>query len=575
MPTIATSEFPQSQSALPLILPRRTPSATTGGRFDAALGEAQAAQESRRRDQAVDRDGPTATQGAVSATSARPEATDDPRRSEPQQPVGEDSAEPSSGTNPQPKPIEPASSSGPSGSAAANRPVGDSASAKEAGTAGPNATTTAARPESVVATPVVPVVEVGADAAPESAVGIARSAEDVSEIASSRRGADASGELVEKKPLPETVPNPQLGRGPEARLPHANAAASAEHRLSDSREDATPAAESLPRVSRPAREVSAAVDVAAAEAGSDARRMARVKAHSAKVVGSDPLRAKPRLTEVERGSEHVERVIVTTAARPSHGARPSVVESNASAPVTQSTERAATTQVSNAIVEGTAAPSPNPAADLGRFLLDAPPRGGDATVTSTARPTSASGPEAPVTLGSFGASVEGASRAVLDRGVHVLKASGGDGQWSITLRVDPPALGRVFVDAHLSNNELTLQIRTETEAVRRTIESRMGELRRTLSDNGIRFDRAEVFVRSTAESGSGSSYGQASWDDTPRDPRGSAGQDGASQSFDSWQSREHSGESARESWTARWEPGRSGSEPVEDEASESRLNLVA
>lgn len=162
----------------------------------------------------------------------------------------------------------------------------------------------------------------------------------------------------------------------------------------------------------------------------------------------------------------------------------------------------------DATPEDSSAPAgANPAVHLGRFLVDVaaghnanPPAAKDAAVGAADAARAATGAAGGASaLGFDSLQPNQGARPALDRAVAALAGNSDNGNWHVTLRLDPPELGRLHIHARMDQGALTIQIATETEAVRRMVEARLPELRDALGDRGIKFDRADVTLRGAGE----------------------------------------------------------------------------
>lgn len=194
----------------------------------------------------------------------------------------------------------------------------------------------------------------------------------------------------------------------------------------------------------------------------------------------------------------------------------------------------------------------NPAAEIGRILVPIDSRGqttqrGTPAAASdhAARPIAAA--NEPAVLKAPAASAEpagtpGGAEANMERLVKVLSGSRGESNWRVALRLDPPEMGRLHIHARMEDGGLSLNVAADNDAVRRTIESRIGELRDALGERGIRLDAADVRVRPGGEPGHGTAREQTTGGHGDSSPRGfSQGQSSQGQASNrgdggSWQS---------------------------------------
>jgi flagellar hook-length control protein FliK len=83
----------------------------------------------------------------------------------------------------------------------------------------------------------------------------------------------------------------------------------------------------------------------------------------------------------------------------------------------------------------------------------------------------------------------------LDRVVQVVRSNLGQRQSQITVRLDPPDLGKMKVDIKLVDNNLNLSIITETPEAAKTLSARMDTLRQNLEQSGISLAKVEVVTQ--------------------------------------------------------------------------------
>jgi hypothetical protein len=83
-------------------------------------------------------------------------------------------------------------------------------------------------------------------------------------------------------------------------------------------------------------------------------------------------------------------------------------------------------------------------------------------------------------------------RVVVDQVVAHTARLEGDGRHAVHVRLEPPDLGAVRIDAVLDGRDLTLTIRTERESARELLADGLGELREALVDHGLVPDRVSV-----------------------------------------------------------------------------------
>jgi flagellar hook-length control protein FliK len=152
----------------------------------------------------------------------------------------------------------------------------------------------------------------------------------------------------------------------------------------------------------------------------------------------------------------------------------------------------------------------------------------------------------------------------LDRLVQVLRSNLGQRQSQITVRLDPPDLGKMKVDVKLVNNNLNLSIVTETKEAAETLTNRMDTLKQNLEQNGISLGKVEVVSHSN-----NSSHAQnQNWQ-----------QDGHSQNHNGFSFQQHNQNPSQNSdsenlTTSDTETIDSTTEPVKTFAN-AQVNLVA
>jgi len=280
-----------------------------------------------------------------------------------------------------------------------------------------------------------------------------------------------------------------------------------------------------------------------------------------------------------------------TARLPERGESP--VSTKADAPWDEAAQRvAAETPVDSlAPGRGEAVNGTNPAAEIGRFLFPAiaapqsAPAGASTRVDPGAghaeilRESAASGPNVSAT--DVATPADGGD-ANIERLVKVLSGSRGESNWRVALQLDPPELGRLHIHARMEDGGLSLNVAADSESVRRTIESRIGELRDALSDHGIRLDAADVRVRPSSEAGNGATREQATGGQGESPARGfSQGQSSQGQSSHwgdggSWQTPSGFGKSYGDE-SRQSQSGWSGLMGLADVAStsETSVDLVA
>jgi flagellar hook-length control protein FliK len=129
---------------------------------------------------------------------------------------------------------------------------------------------------------------------------------------------------------------------------------------------------------------------------------------------------------------------------------------------------------------------------------------GDAVTTST-NAAAANTPATNTTASSRGAtfaSTLDAARTMspeaarsMDRVIEVVRANVGLRNSSMTMRLEPPELGQMRIDARLRNDVLSLRIEASSDAAREMLQSRFDDLRQALERHGISVDRFEIDIR--------------------------------------------------------------------------------
>jgi hypothetical protein len=87
-----------------------------------------------------------------------------------------------------------------------------------------------------------------------------------------------------------------------------------------------------------------------------------------------------------------------------------------------------------------------------------------------------------------------APRPVVDQITQRVLLISRDGRHEVSMRLEPPELGALRIDAVLTGGQLRLDIRTEGEPTRDLLEQALPRLREALSQHGITADRVTVQV---------------------------------------------------------------------------------
>ncbi len=109
---------------------------------------------------------------------------------------------------------------------------------------------------------------------------------------------------------------------------------------------------------------------------------------------------------------------------------------------------------------------------------------------------------------------------VVDYVVRVARANLGRENWQVQIRLSPPELGTLRLDVSVRQGVLNMQVLAETAEAKHLIDSRLGQLRDALQQNGIIVDRVEVEARRPASNDSSQHNG----DQASRQGTGQSGQ---------------------------------------------------
>jgi flagellar hook-length control protein FliK len=93
---------------------------------------------------------------------------------------------------------------------------------------------------------------------------------------------------------------------------------------------------------------------------------------------------------------------------------------------------------------------------------------------------------------------QGEAARNVERAVEVVRASAGARNSSITLRLEPPELGRMQMDVRLRSGVLTVRVEVDTAAAREMLSGRLGDLRQALQRHGITIERFDIEARPPA-----------------------------------------------------------------------------
>ena len=92
-----------------------------------------------------------------------------------------------------------------------------------------------------------------------------------------------------------------------------------------------------------------------------------------------------------------------------------------------------------------------------------------------------------------------AQRSDFDRLVRSVRLNLGGTRSTARLRLDPPELGRIDIEARLDGQRLELLVRTETNAAGELLRSRVAQLRTALGQHGLWIDRFDVTLAGASE----------------------------------------------------------------------------
>ena len=92
------------------------------------------------------------------------------------------------------------------------------------------------------------------------------------------------------------------------------------------------------------------------------------------------------------------------------------------------------------------------------------------------------------------------SRSVFDQLVRSIRLNTGARLSSAQLQLEPPQLGRLFVNVRVDGDQVRINVRTETEAVRDLVAHRVDQLTVALQQHGISIERFEVVTDGSGDS---------------------------------------------------------------------------
>lgn len=83
----------------------------------------------------------------------------------------------------------------------------------------------------------------------------------------------------------------------------------------------------------------------------------------------------------------------------------------------------------------------------------------------------------------------------IEKLARVIRTSSKDGQSKMVLRLDPPELGQVRIDARMQDGALTVRMEAQTQAGHDALKGRLSELRGALEQQGIHVQQVDVDLR--------------------------------------------------------------------------------
>ena len=138
--------------------------------------------------------------------------------------------------------------------------------------------------------------------------------------------------------------------------------------------------------------------------------------------------------------------------------------------------------------------------------------------------------------------------------------------WQVQIRLSPPELGTLRLDVSVRQGVLNMQVLAETAEAKHLIDSRLGQLREALQQNGIIVDRVEVETRRPAPNDSSQHNG----DQGSRQGTGQSGQGHGQAGGDRGDGQERG-----HGFAAVWEQQRYGLEAAEDRPEDPSPDAVA
>ncbi len=158
------------------------------------------------------------------------------------------------------------------------------------------------------------------------------------------------------------------------------------------------------------------------------------------------------------------------------------------------------------------APSEREPAPEARRQTDPEPRTGAVSLTADRAPVESDAP-------SVGAREVRTPRPVIEQLVERLRVVGGDGRHELSIRLDPPDLGIVRIQAVMDGHRLALVIHAEGEPARDALAQGLPRLREALAQHGIEVEHSRVFLGLDASPGGDSQRGYRLFEPEPALPR--------------------------------------------------------
>lgn len=224
-------------------------------------------------------------------------------------------------------------------------------------------------------------------------------------------------------------------------------------------------------------------------------------------------------TEVPTGARRPDQVptgqLTATASRPPSDTPASPVNARAVSPV----QAPPVAEPTGPAAVRPAAQTQNVAAQVAR-VLTAPNTGADGprAVTGVEQTAAARGMTGSTTAGQSAAAsgrgtakpspntqppdtraAESTQRSDFDRLVRSVRLNVGATRSTARVRLEPPELGRIQIEARLDGQRVELLVRTETSAAGELLRARVAELQAALEQHGLRIERFEINPAAPAE----------------------------------------------------------------------------